>query len=154
MKKLILLSCLFFTVVIATAQTKIKTAAKPVISELAKVLAGSGLPYKIASDSVAVIPYEGDNIPSYSVLVQKVSDLYIVYTNLTEALPGKIDETKYKYLLQQNDQYDVVKIGMSAEDGTVYLRADLYKTGINTALLTRVIKQVANVANIIGGDLK
>lgn len=154
MKNLLLLSCLFFSVVVATAQTKTKPAAKPALSELAKVLAGSGLPYKVASDSVAVIPYEGDNIPSYSVIVQKVSDLYIVYTNLTEALPGRIDETKYKYLLQQNDQYDVVKIGMSAEDGTVYLRADLYKTGVNTTLLTRVIKQVANVANIIGGDLK
>ncbi len=154
MKNLFLLGCLFFTIVAATAQTKAKSAAKPAVSELAKVLSGSGLPYKIVTDSIAVIPYEGDNIPSYSVLVQKVSDLYIVYTNLTEALPGKIDETKYKYLLQQNDQYDVVKIGMSAEDGTVYLRADLYKTGVNTALLTRVIKQVANVANIIGGDLK
>jgi len=152
MKKLFLFGCLFFTVIVATAQTK--TSAKPALSQLAKVLAGSGLPYKIVSDSIAVIPYEGDNILSYSVLVQKVSDLYIVYTNLTEALPGKIDETKYKYLLQQNDQYDVVKIGMSAEDGTVYLRADLYKTGVNTALLTRVIKQVANVANIIGGELK
>lgn len=154
MKNLFLFSCFFFLVIVSTAQTKAKPSAKPALSELAKVLRGSGLPYKIVSDSIAVIPYEGDNIPSYSVLVQKVSDLYIVYINLTEALPGKIDETKYQYLLQQNDQYDVVKIGMSAQDGTVYLRADLYKTGINTTLLTRVIKQVANVANIIGGDLK
>ncbi|MBL0357156.1 MAG: hypothetical protein IPP72_09840 [Chitinophagaceae bacterium] len=155
MKNIFLFFFLLFAVVSSYAQqAKPKAAAKPALSELAKKLAGSDLPYKIVSDSVAVIPYEGDNIPSYSVLVQKVSDLYIVYINLTEALPGKIDETKYKYLLQQNDQYDVVKIGMSAEDGTVYLRADLYKTGINTALLTRVIKQVANVANIIGGDLK
>jgi hypothetical protein len=148
------LICFFFSVVVSTAQAKSKTVTKSTLSELAKVLAGSGLPYKIVSDSIAVIPYEGDNIPSYSVLVQKISDLYIVYTNLTEALPGKIDETKYKYLLQQNNEYDIVKIGMSADDGTVYLRADLYKTGTTTALLTRVIKQVANVANIIGGDLK
>ena len=154
MKQLFLSVCLFFSVVAATAQVKTTASTKPALSALAKILAGSGLPYKIASDSLAVIPYEGDNIPSYAVLVQRISDLYIVYTNLTEALPGKIDETKYKYLLQKNDQYDVVKIGMGAADGIFYLRADLYKSGVNTALLTRVIKQVANVANIIGGDLK
>ena len=80
--------------------------------------------------------------------------MYIIFTNLTETLPGKIDETKYKYLLQQNDHFDIVKIGMSADDNTLYLRADLYKAGTNTALLKRVIEQVANVTNIIGGDLK
>ncbi|MGZ5283767.1 MAG: hypothetical protein ACXWEY_15940, partial [Bacteroidia bacterium] len=66
----------------------------------------------------------------------------------------KIDETKYKYLLQQNDHYDVIKIGMSASDGTVYLRADVYKAGTNTILLKRIIEQVANVTNIVAGDLK
>ena len=80
--------------------------------------------------------------------------MYIVYTNLTEALQGKIDETKFKYLLQQNDHYDVVKIGMSADDGTVYLRADVYRIATTATLLKRIIAQVANVTNIIGGDLK
>lgn len=108
----------------------------------------------MANDSLAAIPYEGQNISSYQVLVQKIGDLYIIYTNLTESLTKKIDETKYKYLLQQNDHYDVVKIGMSANDNTVYLRADVYKTSITTALLKRIIEQVANVTKVVGGDLK
>jgi hypothetical protein len=43
---------------------------------------------------------------------------------------------------------------MSEADNTVYLRADLYKAGTSTVLLKRVLAQVANVTNIIGGDLK
>lgn len=135
------------------AQTKSKSPTTKPASELQKMLTGSGLPFTIVNDSLAVIAYEGENISSYQVLVQKISDLYIIYTNLTETFPGKIDETKYRYLLQQNDHYDLIKIGISA-DGTMYLRADVYKTGTNTVLMKRIIKQVANVTNIIGGDLK
>ncbi|MHB8930080.1 MAG: hypothetical protein ACYC5R_05730 [Melioribacteraceae bacterium] len=139
---------------IAFAQTKPKTTVKQSVPELTRLISGTGLPYKIVNNSVAVIPYEGKNIAAYDVVVQEISDLYIVYTNLTEALPGKIDDTKYKYLLQQNDHFDIIKIGMSTDNNTVYVRADVYKAGITTALLTRIIKQVANVSNIIGGDLK
>lgn len=154
MKNFLCIFCFLFTASITYAQPKQKTPVKKPLPELQKFLTGSNLPYKMLNDSVAVIPYEGENLASYEVVVQKISDLYIVYTNLTEALPGKIDETKYKYLLQQNDHYDVVKIGMSADDNTVYLRADLYKTATSAALLTRIIKQVANVTNIVAGDLK
>ena len=139
---------------IAFAQSKTKTPVKNNVQALQKLLTGTGLPFRMVNDSLAAIPYGGENISSYQVVVQKVCDLYIIYTNLTEALPEKSDETKYKYLLQQNDHYDVVKIGMSADDNTVYLRADVYKTATTTALLKRIIEQVANVTNIIGGDLK
>ena len=108
----------------------------------------------MVNDSLAVIPYSGEHIESYKVLVQSISDLIIVFTDLSTTLPGKIDSTKYKYLLQQNNQFDIVKIGISAEDNTINLRADLYKAGTNNILLKRVIEQVANVTNIIGGDFK
>jgi hypothetical protein len=140
--------------VTAFAQTKVNTTAKQPVAELKKMLTGTGLPYKMINDSLAVIPYEGENISSYQVLVQRVSDLYIVFTNLTETLPGKIDDTKYKYLLEKNNDFDIVKIGLDNTDNTVYVRADVFKTGATTTLLTRVIKQVANVTNIIAGDLK
>ena len=153
-KHLICMLCLLLSAGIAFTQTKPKTTVKQSVPELTMLMTGIGLPYKMINDSVAVIPYEGENIASYQVVVQKVSDLYIVYTNLSEALPGKIDDTKYKYLLQRNDHFDIIKIGMSADDNMVYVRADVYRAGITTALLARIIKQVANVSNIIGGDLK
>lgn len=153
-KYFLFMVCFLLSAGIVFAQPKSKTPAKKPVPELQKILTGTGLPYKIVNDSLAVIPYEGENIALYNVVIQKISGLYIIYTNLTEALPGKIDETKYQYMLQQNDHYDVVKIGMSAADGTVYLRADIYKSGTNTTLLKRIIEQVANVTNIIAGDLK
>ena len=155
MKRYLLFTFYFlFLACIDFAQPKQKPPVKQAVPELKKILSGTGLPFRIINDSLAVIPYEGENIASYNVMVQRISGLYIVYTNLTEILPGKIDDTKYKYLLQQNDHYDIIKIGVSADDNTVYLRADLYKAGTTAALLNRVIKQIANVTNIIGGDLK
>ena len=152
MKKSLFLSTLIvFTIMAVQAQ---KPPVMQAVPELKKLLSGTGLPFKVINDSLAAIPYGGQNISSYQVVVQKISDLYIIYTNLTEALPEKINETKYKYLLQKNDHFDVVKIGMNADDNTVYLRADVYKTAISTALLKRIIVQVANVTNIIGGELK
>lgn len=135
-------------------QTKPKQAPKAIQSELKKLVAGTGLPFTLVNDSLAIIPFEGENIATYDVLVQKIGGLYIVYSNLTEILPGKIDESKYKYLLQKNDHFDIVKIGMNSDDNTIYLRADVYKAGLTSALLTRIIRQVGNVTNIIAGDLK
>ena len=117
-----------------------------------KLLNGTGLPFTMANDSLAVVPYKGENISSYQVLVQKIGDLYIIYTNLTDAL-GNIEETKFKYLLQQNDHFDIIKIGLG-NDNVIYIRADVYRANMNTTLLARIIKQVANVTNIITGELK
>ena len=137
----------------AQPKPKAKTVVKPPQHELEKILTGIGLPYKTVSDSLAVIPYEGNNIKSFQVVVQQISDMYIVLSTLTEVLPGKIGESNYKYLLHQNNNFDVVKVGVSNEDNKVALKADLYKSGTNTALLKRVIEQVATVTDIIGGDL-
>lgn len=153
-KQLLSFVCLLFCAALAFSQAKPKAPVKKPLSELTRLLTPSGLPYKMVNDSLAVIPYEGENIASYQVIIQKISDLFIVFTNLTEALPGKMDDSKYKFLLQQNDHYDIVKIGMSADDNTLYLRADIYRAGTNAALLKRVIEQVANVTNILAGAFK
>jgi hypothetical protein len=137
----------------ALAQPKTKSIVKQPASELKRLLTGTGLPFNIVNDSLAVIPYKGEHIENYQVIVQRNADLYIIYTSLSEALPNKLTEAQYKYLLKQNDHFDVIKIGL-AEDNTVYLRADLYKGTVTTPILKRIITQVANVTNIIGGDLK
>jgi hypothetical protein len=154
MIRILIACCFLFWSGISLGQSKSKPVTKPAPSELKRMVAATGLPYRMVNDSMAVVPYGGENIASYNVIVQKISDLYIVYCNLTEALPGKINETKYKYLLQQNDHFDIIKIGMNSDDNTVYVRADIYKMGATITLLARVIRQVANVTNIIGGDLK
>jgi len=154
MKQVFFFLAFAFTIATSFAQQTKKPVPKQSNNELAKLMIGIGLPYKMVSDTVAVIAYEGINIPSYNLVIQKTGDLFLIYTNLSEAVPNKINETKYKYLLQQNDNFDVVKIGLGAGDNNIYVRADLYKSGVSTALLQRIIKQVANVTNIMAGDLK
>lgn len=138
---------------LAFSQPKPKAPAKKTVSGLEKILAGTALPYQMKNDSLAIIPYTGEHLEDYNVVVQTISDLYIVYVDLSETLPGKLSESQYKYLLQRNDYFDLIKIGL-AENGTFYLRADVFKTSATSIILKRIISQVANVTNIIGGDLK
>lgn len=154
MKKIsVLVSCFLFVVVMAVAQPKSKVSNKTSPGNLEKLLKGSGLPVTMINDSLAVIPYGGEHIESYNVAIQQAGDLYLVFTNLSDAVPGKINESNYKYLLQQNEHFDIIKISMSADD-QMFVRADVYKTNLNTATLSRIVKQVANVTNIIAGQLK
>jgi hypothetical protein len=70
--------CFLLLVGMGFGQSKQKTPVPAAVSALKKMLSGTGLPFKLVNDSLAVIPFEGANIASYNVLVQKVSDLYIV----------------------------------------------------------------------------
>ncbi len=153
-RTIVCLGCFLFCTAAGFSQAKSKAPVKQPLSELNKLLVGTNLPYKMVNDSLAAIPYEGENIAAYTVVIQRISDLYIVYTNLTETLPKTIEESKYKYLLQQNDHFDIVKISLNPDKNMLFLRADVYTTGISTALLQRIIRQVANVTNIIAGELK
>jgi len=93
-KQLLFTFCLALLTGIAFAQPKQKQPVKQAVSELKNLLSGTGLPFKVINDSLAAIPYGGQNISSYQVVVQKVSDLYIIYTNLTEAPAGKDQRNK------------------------------------------------------------
>ena len=69
----------------------------------------------------------------------------------TSALPGKIDEIKYKYLMQQNEYFDIITTGMSSADNNVFVWQIFYKSVSTTPLLQKIITQVANVTNIMVG---
>jgi len=117
------------------------------------MLGESGLPFKVVNDSMLIVPYEGENLAAYDVVIRRTAGLLVIYSSLTDAIPVKADEKVWKYLLEKNDHFDLVKISLSSE-GELYLRADIYWTTVSTPILTRVIKQVANVTNIIAGDFK
>jgi hypothetical protein len=152
-KPLLYATFLLFLSINLFAQAKPKVSVKKVLAPLEKILSGTGLPYEMNNDSLAVIPYKGENIKSFTVIIQAISDLYIVYVDLSESIPTKITEAQYKYLLETNNNYDVIKIGMT-EDGGCNMRVDLYKAAATTPILKRIITQVANVTNIMAGDLK
>ena len=85
-KYLPLLFCFLLITAITSAQSKIKAPVKQPHNTLQNLLQGTGLPFTMANDSLAVVPYKGENISSYQVLVQKIGDLYIIYTNLSDAV--------------------------------------------------------------------
>ena len=71
----------------------------------------------------------------------------------TLTLPGKIDEIKYKYLMQQYEYFDIITTGMSGDDCNVFIWQISYKSDSTTPLLQKIITQVANVTNITAGEL-
>lgn len=154
MKNSILSIVIIFFATVAFAQTKPKAQVKKVTPELELLLSDTGFPFEMISDSAAIIPFEGTNIEEFNVAVQKVSDLYIIYSNLTKTFPNKIDETTYKYLLEKNDHFDITKIGLNVHDNMIYLRADTFISAVNAPLMKRILQQVGNATNIIAGDLK
>lgn len=156
-KQLVYLMCLLLCANISFAQTKQKTTAKPVKSGFEKVMDEIGFAYEKISDTLAEIPVEGTNIPTIKVRLGKVDDLYIIYLNLSKALPGKLDATKYQYLLEKNNLFDMVKISLDKADKAqdfFYIRAEVYAYGVKAANLKRIVIQVADAADIIAGELK
>jgi hypothetical protein len=154
MMKTVLLTTLSIFFFFSSFCQKTPKPASSDIPELPKMLAGIGLPYKVVNDTLAIIPYGGEHLAAYDVVIEKVADLYIVYSNLSASLADKLGPDSYKYLLQQNEKFDLVKIGMSSAKDELYLRCDIFRMGITTAILKRVIVQVANVTNIIAGEVK
>ena len=149
------LKCLFVLLVIFVpllmrAQTKSFVPKKEGIME--QLLLKVALPYRIINDSLAVIPYSGSSIPDYQIVIQRVSDLCIIYTNLSEVQSFKDDSLVMHHLLQQADHFDLIKIGMD-QHNDVYIRSDAFIDLLNSKYMERLIRQVANVANIVAGEI-
>lgn len=149
MKFNLLIVCFLLTVAVSLAQSKTKPVVTKAVPELQTLFTASSLPFNIVNNSEAIIAYGEENLASYPIPFQKTSDLYIIYSNTPKTIVSKIDDTKYKYLLQQNDHFDLLKIGMSSEYNNIYVKADIYKATITALILTRIIQQDANVTNIV-----
>ncbi|OIR06949.1 hypothetical protein GALL_108550 [mine drainage metagenome] len=152
-KQLLFLASFILASTILFAQAKPKIPVKKNLTDIERKVSEMGFPYEKISDSIVVIPFGGSHIASYKVRFAQVSDLYIIYINLTEAIPDKLDETKYKYLLEQNNDLDFVKVGLDKSNNKFYMRIDVLSAASNTASLKSLINQIANAADQIAGDL-
>ena len=56
--------------------------------------------------------------------------------------------------MQQNEHSDIITTGMRDDDNNIFVRPIFYKSGSTTSLLQKIITQVANVTNIMAGQLK
>jgi hypothetical protein len=74
-KKLLIILCTLLSSAIVEA--KPKPAAKPAANELAKIMMGIPILYKMVNDTLAVIQYEGVNITSYNLIFQKTGNLFL-----------------------------------------------------------------------------
>jgi hypothetical protein len=151
MKPLILLGFMVLST-FSAVNAQQKALPKKVASPITRLLYSISLPYRIINDSVAVVPFTGTAIQNYEVVIQRVSDLCIVYTNLSDIYPLTKDSVLMRYLLQSANHFDLIKIGINSQND-VYIRTDAFIDILNGRYLERLIQQVANVTNIMAGNL-
>lgn len=139
--------------IMSFAQSAKTTPAKKVLTGIDKVMTEIGYPYTKVNDSIATITFTGEVVKSYDLSFFKTGGLYITYINLSK-LPGlTINESKYKYLLTCNTNFDLIKVGLE-EDGTAFIRCETYVNGALAGNLKRIIDQVGNAVEEVASKLK
>lgn len=79
-KRLLVFCCLVLLTGISVARSKKKLPEMQAVLELTKMLTGTGLPFKMLHDSVAVIPYQGENIATYDAIPGKLNEAHNINT--------------------------------------------------------------------------
>lgn len=151
--KLASLLGLLLITVCSFAQSSKTTSTKKVLTGIDKTMTDIGYPYTKYNDSVANIVFDGTVIKTYSVMVIKIGKLYVAYLNLTEALNTKIDPSKYKYLLENNSEYDFIKIGLTNKE-EVFIRYETPTNSFNAASFKSIINQMADAAENMAPKLR
>jgi hypothetical protein len=148
-KQFFCVSLLLMSTIFLPAQTKTKKS----MTGIEKKVAEMSFPYQKINDSLVVIPFKSTHLSAFNIVFARSGALYILYVNLSDALPGKLDANKYQYLLQQNNDIDFVKIGLDKESGKCFLRTDVLVDGASTNNLKKLLNQMGDAADLIATDL-
>lgn len=148
-----LLALLLITVFSYAQNNKTSNNTKKPLSGIDKAMTEIGFPYTKYNDSVANIIFDGTTIKTYNVMVIKAGTMYVAYLNLSEALNIKIDPSKYKYLLENNADYDFIKIGLTEKE-EVFIRYENYVSGFNGANFKNIINMMADAAETMAPKLR
>ncbi|MEO6719565.1 MAG: hypothetical protein ABIN67_04325 [Ferruginibacter sp.] len=139
---------------IAQQKSNSSKAIKMPVPVLQKLLMAGKFDYRAINDSLYQVDFTGDNIERFKVLISKISDLYVIAVDVTEDMNLELKPEKYKMLLSKNDEYDMVKIGISESNNHLYVRCDTYSNITSVVVLKKLINQVSAVTDIIAGELK
>lgn len=141
---LMILMCVGY--VTSLAQAESAAQSKSNTAKVLQLLEDSKYNYRKAADEVWAIPYTGDNLKEFNVVVVLEQNLVVLVVIMAEKDEFKLSNEMMMKMLNMNDQFDRVKIGIS-DKGDAFLRIDLSLRILDTQELKENIEQIAAAAD-------
>lgn len=162
MKKLFSLTTalclLLLSVVCASAQTQNQAANsaadKAALAKVVQMLEASGQTYAKAKDGVWVVKFKGNQLPEISVITIYSQNMLIFVSTVVEKADYKPTPELMQKLLNLNDDFDRVKVGIDSEDGDIFVRIDLTLRVVDQTEFNANLEQISAAVDEVYGAIK
>ena len=121
---LVSFALLTLLVVAASAQEQKQTIDKASATKIVQMLEESGHAYGKAADNVWTVKFRGNTLDDIAVLTIGHEGMLILVSVVAEKKDFKSSPELMAKLLQLNDDYDRIKVGID-KDGDMFVRVDL-----------------------------
>lgn len=152
------LCLLLFSRVCASAQTPNAAANaaadKGALAKVVQMLEASGQAYAKAKDGVWVVKFKGNQLPEISVITIYSQNMLIFVSTVAEKADYKPTPELMQKLLNLNDDFDRVKVGIDSEDGDIFVRIDLSLRVVDQQEFSANLEQVSAAVDEVYGAIK
>ena len=162
MKKLfplaLAMSFLLLGGVCASAQTPNQAANpaadKAALAKVVQMLEASTQTYAKAKDGVWVVKFKGNQLPEISVITIYSQNMLIFVSTVAEKADYKPTPELMQKLLNLNDDFDRVKVGIDSEDGDIFVRIDLTLRVVDQTEFNANLEQISAAVDEVYGAIK
>ena len=160
MKKLFSLSSalclLLLSGICVSAQTAAPNTApdKAALAKVVQLLEASGQAYAKAKDGVWVVKFKGNQLPEISVVTIYSQNMLIFVSTVAEKADYKPAPELLQKLLNLNDDFDRVKVGIDSEDGDIFVRIDLTLRVVDQTEFNANLDQISAAVDEVYGAIK
>ena len=150
---LLSIALLTLLVVCASAQEKKQTIDKASATKIVQMLEESGHAYGKASDNVWTVKFRGNTLDDIAVVTIGHEGMLILVAVVAEKKDFKASPELMAKLLQLNDDYDRIKVGIDKE-GDMFVRVDLTLRVTDAQEFKLNVEQVSAAADEIATMIK
>lgn len=122
-------------------------------AKVARLLEGSGLTTSKIGDDMWTIPFEGKTMKDITVMLGVGDGVLVTFALIPESKNVKFSPQVLTKLLNLNDEYDGVKVGIDKK-GFVFVRIDLMIRTLDKEQLSAGIEQVAAAVDGVHAEIR
>jgi hypothetical protein len=122
-------------------------------AKVARLLNESGVNLTKVGDDIWTIPFEGKSMKEISVVTTVSEGMFLAFALIPESKNVKFPPPALQKLLNLNDEYDRVKIGID-DKGFVFVRIDMTVRTVDKQELSDGIEQVAAAVDQVHGHIR
>ncbi|MEQ1764085.1 MAG: hypothetical protein ABL984_13200 [Pyrinomonadaceae bacterium] len=122
-------------------------------AKVARLLNESGVKLTKVGDDIWTIPFEGKSMKEISVVTTVSEGIFLAFALIPESKNVKFPPPALQKLLNLNDEFDRVKIGID-DKGFVFVRIDMTVRTLDKQELSDGIDQVAAAVDQVYGHIR